>query len=466
MTRHVDLLVVGAGPAGMSAAITARQYGLEVLVVDEQPSPGGQIWRAIEAVTGKARAEILGKAYRDGADVVRQFRASGAVYEPRTQVWQLESGPRAYMTRDGNATSVDADAVLLATGAQERPVPFPGWDLPGVMTVGAAQILLKTSGQIPEKPVWIAGSGPLVLLYAVQLLRAGGQIAGFLDTTPSGNVADSWTSLTKAVFGAPKEMLKGVRWILDLKRKVHYIRNVCEIEAIGNDAIEHLRYTMANGKSVMVDAELLLIHEGVVPTIHPTLALGCRHIWNADQKSFTPDIDNWGETSEPGVFVAGDSAGIGGATAACRRGEIAALRVAAKSGRLAEAEAARASEPIRRQLKRALAARPFLDNFYRPRPAIFAPSDKTLACRCEEVTVASIRELAFSGQRDPNQVKASTRSGMGPCQGRQCNYTVASILASTAARPMSEVGLYRVRPPFKTLTLGELSALNSMDKVS
>lgn len=463
MRRRVDVLIVGAGPAGMSAAIVARRYGLDVLVVDEQAAPGGQIWRGVEAAAGTRRAAILGKSYEEGLAVVSRFRASAVAYEPETQVWQVEPGPRAFMTRHGTTSSIDAGCLLLATGAQERPAPFPGWTLPGVMTVGAAQIVLKASGQIPAEPVWIAGNGPLALLYATQLLKSGGRIAGFLSTQSSRTAAEV-PKLAAAAFSAPGELLKGLGWIAALRRRVPYVRHVTEIEAIGGEGLERLRYITADGKATTVEARLLLVHEGVVPTIHPTLALGCQHRWNADQDSFAPELDIWGETSVGDVFVAGDSAGIGGATAACLRGEIAALRIASRIGRLPNTEAAALARPIRRALERALAVRPFLDALYRPRPAVFVPADETIACRCEEVSVASVRGQVSAGRRPgPNQVKACTRAGMGPCQGRQCNYTVAHVLAAAEGRKVPDVGLYRVRPPLKPITLGELAALDTMD---
>jgi NADPH-dependent 2,4-dienoyl-CoA reductase/sulfur reductase-like enzyme len=462
MSRHVDLLIVGAGPAGMSAAIVARRHGMDVMVVDEQVAPGGQIWRNVEAVAAAPWGTVLGKAYTEGADVVSRFRASGAGYQPRTQVWQVESGPKAFLTCGGVATSISAGSVLLATGAQERPVPFPGWTLPGVMTVGAAQIVLKTSSQVPEGPVWIAGCGPLALLYAVQLLKSGGQIAGFLDTTPPGRLSPNISKLAKAALSAPIDLVKGMRWMAALQQRVPYVRHVTEIEAVGNEKLERLRYVTAGGTSKVVTASLLLVHEGVVPTIHPTLALGCRHVWNADQDSFAPELDPWGETSEPNVFVAGDGAGIGGAIAACLRGEIAALGIAARARRISDAEATTAAKPIRMRLKRALAPRAFLDCLYRPRPAVFMPTDiATIACRCEEIRVAAIQTQAGTGQPGPNQVKAFTRVGMGPCQGRQCNYTVAHLLAAGEGRAVPDVGLYRVRPPIKPLTLDELSTLGA-----
>lgn len=464
MSRRVDLLIVGAGPAGMSAATMARRYDLDVLVVDEQPTPGGQIWRNIERVSGTPRMAVLGKAYEEGLVVVKAFRASGAAYEPGTQVWQIEAGARAFMTRDGAATSVEAGSLLLATGAQERPAPFPGWTLPGVMTIGAAQIVLKASDQIPSEPVWIAGSGPLSLLYAAQLLKAGGKIAGFLDTTPARRMASALPKFANAAMSASADLLKGLGWLMSLKRHVRFISQVAEIEALGTDQLEQIRYITAKGHTATVDARLLLVHEGVVPTIHPTLALGCKHVWNVDQDSFAPELDAWGETSEAGVFVAGDSAGIGGATAACLRGELAALGVAVRLGRLSVAEAEVVAKSIRTRLKRALGARPFLDRLYRPRQTVFVPEDRTIACRCEEVNVASVRAQIAGGRPGPNQVKAFTRAGMGPCQGRQCGYTIARVLAAAEGRTVPNVGLYRVRPPLKPVTLGELATLDSADQ--
>lgn len=463
MSRRVDLLIVGAGPGGMSAATMARRFGLDVLVVDEQPGPGGQIWRNIERVSATPRMAILGEAYREGLDVVGAFRASGAGYEPCTQVWQIEAGARAFMTRDGAATSVEAASLLLATGAQERPAPFPGWTLPGVMTIGAAQIVLKTSDQIPSQPVWIAGSGPLALLYAAQLFKAGGRIAGFLDTTPAGRISTALPKFADAALSAPGDLMKGLGWLLSLMRHVQFVRHVSEIEAIGTDSLEQIRYVTAKGRTATVDARLLLVHEGIVPTIHPTLALGCTHVWNVDQDSFAPELDRWGETSEAGVFVAGDGAGIGGATAACLRGELAGLGIAIKAGRLSAAEADVVAKSVRARLKRALAVRPFLDRLYRPRPTVFVPEDHTIACRCEEVTVASVRAQIAGRRPGPNQVKAFTRAGMGPCQGRQCGYTIARVLAAAEGRAVPDVGLYRVRPPLKPVTLGELAALDSAD---
>ena len=458
--RSFDAVVVGAGPAGMSAAIGMRAQGLSVLVVDEQPAPGGQIWRAVEAVAPTPTGILLGEEYRAGADIAARFRACGASYEPDTRVWQVEAGWKVYMTRKGQAEAVRASQVILTMGAQERPAPFPGWTLPGVMTVGAGQILLKTSRQIPSEPVWVVGSGPLPLLYMAQLVRAGGKVAGWLDTSPHGGWRRALPWAGAAVSSA-KDIFKGLAWMRELQiAGVKRVRGVTEVRALGEDRLQEIEYTQENGKTVRVAASLLLSHEGVVPSIHMTQALGCAHEWNSQQACLVPVLDEWGQTDKPGIYVAGDGAGIGGAYAACVRGELVALGVASRSGRLSSKTAAKEAAPLRKELKKLLRMRPLLDALYPPRANIASPADDTIVCRCEELTAGDIRKAAAIGQPGPNQLKAYTRAGMGPCQGRQCGYTVSHIIAQAQGRTVAEVGFYRIRPPLKPVTLAELVTLN------
>lgn len=463
MSEHSDLLIVGAGPAGMAAAVTARRHGLSVRVVDDQPAPGGQIWRSIETAAATPRARRLGESYLAGAERAAAFRACGAVYEPESQLWQIEPGFRAFITRGGKARIVTAQAIILATGAQERPVPFPGWTLPGVLTVGAAQILLKTADSVPERPVWIAGCGPLPLLYMTQLLAAGGRIAGFLDTTPRGRLPAALRHLPQGL-GRLGDLIKGLSWSLALRRAgVPIIRHVAELRAEGEGRLQRLRYRTEDGRDAEVPAEVLLVHESVVPNIHAPLALGCTVSWHAGQHCYVPVLDAWGESSQADIFVAGDGAGIGGAEAAEPRGRLAALRVAARLGRLDDATAEAAAAPERAALSNALALRPFLDALYAPRPQLYAPPDETLVCRCEEVTAGELRARAVEGRPGLNQLKAFTRAGMGPCQGRQCGYTMAHIVAAAQSRSVEEVGFYRIRPPLKPVTLGELASLDEQE---
>jgi len=460
MTSRFDVIVIGAGPAGMSAALRMHALGLSVLVLDEQPAVGGQIWRAVEAVAPTATGKLLGEEYRVGAELAARFHASGVIYRPGTQVWQIEPGWQVFISSAGRAEVLHAEQVVVATGAQERPTPFPGWTLPGVLPVGAAQILLKTSREIPTSPVWVVGSGPLPLLYMAQMLRAGGKIAGWLDTSPPGawHRALPWLG---AMLADWREVTKGVAWLRQIKvAGVVRIRGVSAVRALGDGRLQEIEYTLADGATTRVAANVLLTHEGVIPSIHMTRALGCAHHWSEQQRCFAPTLDEWGQTSVQGIFVGGDGAGIGGAKAACERGELVAIGVAQRAGKLSRQVAGVQAGPHRKALQARLRLRPMLDALYPPRADIFTPPDDTIVCRCEELTAGDIRKAAAIGTPGPNQLKAFTRAGMGPCQGRQCGYTVANIIAAEQKRPVAEVGLHRIRPPLKPLTLGELASLD------
>jgi NADPH-dependent 2,4-dienoyl-CoA reductase/sulfur reductase-like enzyme len=452
-----DLLVVGAGPAGMSAAIVARRFGLVTMVIDDQPAPGGQIWRSVE--TAAARDTILGPTFSEGREVADQFRAAGGAYVTGAQLWRLDPDLRTYFTAAGQARVVTPKAVILATGAQERPTPFPGWTLPGVLTVGAGQILLKNAGQIPAGKLVIAGSGPLPLLYATQLLRAGGTIAGYLDTTPRGQ----WKQALRLLPGATrawKDLAKGAAWWLRLhaSASVHYYSGVHDLRALGEEQVRGVSFHTRDGSLETIETDTLLVHEGVIPSVHVPMSVGCSMRWDEAQECFAPQLDMWGESSISMLFVAGDGAGIAGAKAAVLRGRLAAIRVASRIGQLTAAEEDTSSRSTFAALQRELAIRPFLDALYRPRADVFAPADETLVCRCEEVQASQIRALAAHGA-GPNQIKSATRAGMGPCQGRQCGYTVMRLLSAVQQRHPAEIGYLHIRSPLKPITLNELATM-------
>ncbi|MFZ4213760.1 FAD-dependent oxidoreductase [Pantoea endophytica] len=464
MSRKFDVIIVGAGPAGMSAAIRLRTFGLSVLVVDEQPGPGGQLWRGIEGVAGTPLGQILGKEYESGATVAADFRACGAVYEPNTQVWQIEPAWHVFLRREGKTESVQAKEIVLATGAQERPAPFPGWTLPGVMPVGGAQILLKNARQIPEGPTWVVGSGPLPILYMAQVIRAGGAIEGWLDTSAPGEWRRALPWL-RAAFQGRKDIVKGMLWLNQIKRSgTRRVRGVESFRALGDGRLQELEYTLTSGVTRRVSANAVLVHEGVVPSIHVTRSLCLEHHWSDQQRCLVPTLDIWGRSSRAGISVAGDGAGIGGGLAACARGEIAAIGIALRAGLLGQESADSMAQPLKVTLNRLLGIRPMLDALYPPPQRLAVPADETIVCRCEELTAGDIRRAAALASPGMNQLKAFTRAGMGPCQGRQCGYTIASIIAGEQKRQVTQQDFYRIRPPLKPVTLGELITLKTMDE--
>ncbi len=457
MSSTTEFLVVGAGPAGMAAAATATRLGVATMLIDEQPAPGGQIYRGIERVE-RSESALSAADRQRGAARAAEFRASGARYRPGTQVWQLEPGGKVYVTDGERARHLRARRVLLATGAMERPMPLPGWTLPGVMTVGAAQILYKTSGWLPPPGTWIAGSGPLLWLYAAQALEAGARLGGVLDTTPSRNYLRALRYAAGA-FRHPEYLQRG----LDLKRRVRstgvrVVNDVTDIEAQGDGALAGIRFR-TRGQWHEQAAAMLLLHQGVVPNAHATLSLGAAHRWLPLQRAFAPVVDRWGNVGVDGYAAAGDCAGIVGAEAAALQGRLAALHAAHALGRIDREQRDREAAPLRRELDPHLAARPFIDRLFLPRESFLAPADTVLVCRCESVTARQIRAAVDLDCVGPNQMKAYTRCGMGPCQGRMCGLTACEVIARARGLEPEAVGVFNVRPPLKPLSVRELAAL-------
>jgi NADPH-dependent 2,4-dienoyl-CoA reductase/sulfur reductase-like enzyme len=332
-------------------------------------------------------------------------------------------------------------------------MPIPGWTLPGVMTVGAAQIALKTGGLLPTGNVWIAGQGPLTVLYAAQAIRAGGRLAGILDLSLS---AGRWRAL-RYLPGAISDVRKGLGWLRELRRARVPIIRAAELRAEGDGALQRISFR-ANGQQRTEPADTLLLHDGVIPSIQITRALGCAHIWSEQQRCWWPEVNAWGETSVPGVIAAGDGAGVGGANAAALSGQIAALGCACALGFIDTATRDRDAAPLRAHHRKAIASRPFIDALFAPRP--IDPDDAVLICRCEEVTAGAVRGAVKLGCQGLQQLKAFTRCGMGPCQGRMCGPAVADVLANARGLHSRDIAPYRARFPARPLTVGELAALD------
>ena len=450
----VEFAIIGAGPAGMAAAALAAELKLETVLIDEQSSPGGQIYRAIE------RAEPdtpLGPDYLAGRPIAAALRATRVEYRPSTTLWHIDPDGTLLLETAGRIKTVTARRVLLATGAFERPVPIPGWTLPGVMTVGAAQILLKAADLVPEGRVVLAGQGPLLYLVASQLVRAGTPPIALFETAPLENYLETARHLV-SLWPGRRPLIKGLGLISAVKRAGVPIRlGVRGLRAIGRRRLE--RVVWEGGE---LAADYLFLHEGIIPNVQVGLALQLRHEWDEEQLCWRPSLDAWGQTSIPNIAIAGDGGGIAGAEAAGLTGRLAALDAALWLGHIGEAERDRRAKPIRTALDRELALRPFLDHLYRPRHSVMVPTeDEVVACRCEEVSVGQIRGAARRGAVGPNQLKAFTRCGMGPCQGRICGPVVSAVIADVLGKPIAEIGTYRPRAPFKPITVGALADLET-----
>ncbi len=460
-----DVAIVGAGPAGLAAALTLSEAGVLAALLDEQGEPGGQIYRAL-AKPRLSDPALLGPDYEAGRPLLAGAGAEGVTWMPGTQVWRIdpEEG-RLYWTRKGASGRLDASHFLLATGAQERAMPFPGWTLPGVMTCGAGQTLLKGAALVPAGNTILAGSGPLLLLLAWQFLRSGLRPTAILETTPRTNRRKALRHLPGAL-RTPRPLLKGLAWVIELRRAgIPWVSYVSELRAKGSGRIESVTYRRA-GVSETLPCDLLLCHHGVVPSAQMSQALGLRHEWSEAGRCWRPQRGAFGESSLPQVFLAGDGAGIVGAEAAAIQGRLSALGLLHAMGRRTVAERDSEAARWRVELNRALACRGFLDWLYLPADGFLRPSDETLLCRCESVTAGALRGFAAAGCLGPNQAKAFGRAGMGPCQGRICGAGVVEVMAEARGVSPGEIEPLSQRAPVKPVTLGELAALAEADAPS
>ena len=458
MSETCELAIIGAGPAGMAAATMAARLGVDTVVLDEQLSPGGQIYRAITETPVK-HGTVFGDDYWRGLDLVRAFMSGGARYLPGSTVFsvapRLEDGRREIgISGGGRARLLHARHVIVATGAQERPMPIPGWTLPGVLTAGAAQILLKSAGLVPSGRTALAGTGPLLWLLAAQMLRAGGTLSAVLDTTPRMR-----PGLDMLSFLASPYLSKGLALMRETRRHLTPISRVSGLRADGDDRLRCVSFTDRAGVAQHIECDTLLLHQGVVPNANLAISIGCVHRWDEAQLCFVPTLDAWGHSDIEGVSIAGDGAGIAGAETAAERGRLAALGAAYRLDRIDESTRDREAEAPRRVAATYSRGRALLDRVFRPIDPNRIPSGDTIACRCEEVSAAQIVEAVRIGATGPNQLKAYLRCGMGPCQGRLCGLTVTELMASARGKTPAEIGHYRLRPPVKPITVNELASL-------
>lgn len=469
LAERYDLVVVGAGPAGLAAAATASGLGLATLVADENPTPGGQIYRSITTTPVKRR-DVLGAAYWEGLALADELNAATCDYAPQTTVWSAEptrdqagaiAEPRMFdigLSRAGTARMIQAKRLILATGALERPFPVPGWTLPGVMTAGAAQIALKASGLVPQGRTILAGSGPLLLLLADQLKRAGADIVAVLDTMPASNLRAALPLLPD--FLRSPYALYGLKLFAKARLSLPVRRNVRALKIAGQQKVQGIAFT-CNGREETIDCDQVLLHQGIIPNVNMSNALGCAQHWDDSMHAWTPTVDDWFATSVPAIAIAGDGAGIAGAPSAAIRGRIAAIAAASALGRLDLAARDRLAAPLLDEAARLSRGRRFIDRLYRPAEDALRPSDpSTMICRCEEVRAGQIRDVARQLHvLGPNQLKAYLRTGMGPCQGRLCGPSVIELIAEQRGVTVPEVGHYRLRMPVKPITLAEIASM-------
>ncbi len=450
MSDNLNILIIGAGPAGTRAAELLAARGLKPVVVDEAQASGGQIYRRqpegfrrsakLRYGFEAAKAEALHRSFdklRDRID-----------YHPDTVVWSIDHNV-AFTLGPGGVGRIPFTALLLCTGGVDRVLPIPGWTLPGVYTLGGSQIALKAQGCAIGKRTVFIGSGPLLYLVAYQYAHAGAKVAAVLDTARLGDALP----VLPGLFAGGKTFLKGL-WYQNWIRLngLHLKRGVRPVAIEGDMRVGGLRYRTTSGVEQRVDCDAVAFGWGVKPECQLAELAGCEMRFDRVARQWLPESDAEGRSSVAGVYLAGDGAGVMGADAAEYRGELAALTLLADIG---EAENISRREILKSRLRRLQRFRVALERALPyPEGWVASLSDDTIICRCEGVTAGDIRQSQSLDTEEVNRAKAFTRVGMGRCQGRMCGIAAAEILAHEKGVSLAEVGRLRGQAPIKPLHIG------------
>ena len=443
------VVIVGAGPAGIRAAQTLVAHGVRPVLLDEAARGGGQIYRRQPVNFKRSPVKLYGFEARKASALHQTIDAlrEQLDYRPDTLVWNAEDGALDTL-HEGRAARVEFSRVIVATGATDRILPVPGWTLPGVYSLGAAQIALKYQGCAIGERVVFAGSGPLLYLVAYQYAKAGAKVVAVLDSSPFSAQARALPGL----LAQPSTLAKGIyyrAWLTAHGIPVHQGATLQHIE--GEHRVQALKWSDTKGEHSL-DCDAVAFAHGLRSETQLADLLGCDFAWNPLNRAWLPQRDSAGRSSVAQVYLAGDGVGIMGADAAEMAGERAALALLEDIGylippqRAAELEhALRRIGDFRQGLERA---------FTFPEHWAAEVADDVMICRCEEVCAGDIREVVREGHWEINRVKAHCRVGMGRCQGRMCGTAAAEIIACESRRALPDIGRLRAQAPIKPLPFG------------
>ncbi len=463
-----DVLIVGGGPAGMAAAATAANAGLSTVLIDERPTLGGQVYKQPGPGMVVTHAKQMGKQYAAGRALIDEVEASAATVMLETSVIDMEPEPDGWVamvqTHGDPVAPIRARRVIVAAGAHDRPVVFPGWTLPGVISAGGLQTLAKTQSFIPGKRIVFAGSGPVALAFPAQLADYGANIVAALEAGPPPSVGDL-AKIASAAPGNVSLLLDAARYQATLIRHripLRYRRIV--VRAEGDARVERVvtarvdaDWRVVSGTEQTIDADILCIGYGFTPSTELLRLMECEFDDDEDLGGAVVRKDEWCRTAVSGIYAAGDGTGVEGSAVAADEGRIAALAVASDAGVLATHSATTAARPLQRRLSRRRALTKSTHRMYRVGDGVFGLAEpETTVCRCEGVVARDVT-TAVQTAPDVSAVKALTRAGMGPCQGRMCGRHIAAQIAEQRGVSRGEVSPATPRMPTRPIAIGTIA---------
>ena len=461
-----EVVVVGAGPAGIGAALEAARAGASVVVLDEYPGTGGQYYRQPAPGLEASSDSPLIEHAPDGLARIREAQATGVEFCQDVLVWGAFPDGSLTILAAGKADVIKPLKVIIATGGYERAVAFPGWTLPGVITAGAAQALVKGQGILPGRRILMAGTGPLQMAVAAQVVQAGGQVIGVLEANPFGHLLRSGPRF----WGQWARLREGYRYWRTLRSKgvpLTFGRTV--VRAIGTPTLSRVvtagldaDWRPIPGTEAEVDVDTLCLGFGLVPNTKLARLMGCDLVHDPCRGGLVPVLTDGMETSRPGVFVAGEAAGVAGAKAAEYQGRIAGINAARQMGKVTSTETEGRLQAARRHLGKELCFARALNEVFAVKPGILdLVTDETVICRCEEIAWGRLRRERSEWATTLDAVRSVTRAGFGLCQGTICEPLAAELLARETAKPVADLGSYHIRPPLKPITVGALADLSA-----
>ena len=455
-----DVLIVGAGPGGLSAAIAASRYGLEVLIVDERAQPGGQYFKQ-PSFEYRVVEEQLDRQFVAGRELIQKAEQLGVKIRSRTTVWGIFDKSTVAASSKDETLLISANRIVLSPGAYERPVPFPGWTLPGVVTTGAAQTLLRAYKTVPGKRVLIAGNGPLNIQVAQELSKAGVDVVGVVETAKSP-FASPGAGL-RMMFSDFRLAMEGVRHLASLtaKRVPLHFRHVL-ISADGTDRVQSVTIArmgedccIVPGTEKQIDVDSVCINNGFLPQSEIARALGCEYDFGHTTGTMTARKTQDGRTNAEHVFVIGDASEFGGARIAACQGEIAGHTIAFDLN--PDSVDDKVLTRLRSKLKRHHRFQQALWSMYHaPNLSLELANPDTVICRCEDLDLQTIQRHFSDGVQNLASLKKISRAGMGRCQGRYC-WSMLASLRSRSVHSGAGSDFFAPRPPFKPIPLGRMA---------